>query len=37
MKDKKYRKVIDRCHYTGEDRGAACSICILKYSVTKKT
>ena len=32
MKDKKYCKVRDHCHY----RGAAHSICNLKYSVPKK-
>ena len=36
MKDKKYCKVRDHCHYTGEYTGAACSICNLKYSVPKK-
>ena len=32
LKDKKYRKVNDHCHYAGEYRGAA----HLKYSVPKK-
>ena len=36
MKDKKHRKVKDHCHYTGEYRGAARSICNLKHSVPKK-
>ena len=36
VKDKKYRKVRDHCHYIGECRGAAHSICNLKYSVSKK-
>ena len=36
MKDKKYRKVRDHCCYTGDYRGAAHSICNLKYSVPKK-
>ena len=36
MKDKKYRKVRDHCHYTREYRGAANSICNLKYSVPEK-
>ena len=36
MKDKKYCKVTDHCSYTGEYRGAAYSICNLRYSVPKK-
>ena len=35
-KDKKYRKVRDHCHYTGEYIGAAHSICNLKFSVPKE-
>ena len=35
VKDKKYRKVWDHCHYTGEYRGATHRICNLKYSVPK--
>ena len=37
MKDKKYCKVRDHCHYTGEYRGTAYSICNLNHSVPKKT
>ena len=33
LKDKKYRKNKDHCHYTGKYTGAAHSICNLKYSV----
>ena len=36
LKDKKYRKARDHCHYSGEYRGAAYSIGNLKYSVPKK-
>ena len=36
IKDKKYRKVRDHCHYIGEYQGAVHSIGNLKYSVPKK-
>ena len=36
LKYKEYCKVRDHCHYTVECRGAALSICNLKYSVPKK-
>ena len=36
LKDKKYRKVRDHCHYKGEYRGAAHSICNLKHTTSKK-
>ena len=36
VKDKNYGKVRDRFYYTGEYRGAAHSICNLKYNVPKK-
>ena len=36
MKEKKYHKVRNHDHYTGEYRGAARSICNLKYSVPEK-
>ena len=34
VKDKKYNKIRDHCHFTGEYTGAMHSICNLKYSVT---
>ena len=37
LKDKKYCKVRDHCHYTGEYRDAVHNICNLKYSVPKET
>ena len=35
-KDKKYRKIRDHCHYTGEYRGAVHSVCNLKDIVPKR-
>ena len=34
--DKKYHKVRDHCHYTGKYRGAAHSICNLRYKIPKE-
>ena len=31
-KDKNYRKVIEHCHFTGKYRGAAYSICNLRFN-----
>ena len=36
LNGKKFYKVTDCCHYTGEYRGTAHSVWDLKYSVTKK-
>ena len=35
-KDKNYRKVIDHCHFTGKYRGAAHSICNLKFNMSNE-
>ena len=37
LKDKKYRKIRDHCHYSRQYRGAAHSICNFKKSEPKKT
>ena len=37
LKIKKYCKVGDHCHYTGECRGAVHSICCLKYFISKES
>ena len=34
--NKKYHKVRDHCHYTGKYRGAAHSICNLRYKTSKE-
>ena len=34
--DKKYYKVKDHCHYTGKYRGAAYSVCNLRYKAPKE-
>ena len=34
--NKKYHKVKDRCHYTGEYRGAAHDICNSRYKIPKE-
>ena len=36
QKKKNYQKVRDHCNYTGEYKGAAHSICNLKYIISKK-
>ena len=36
MEDKRCYKIRDHCHYRGKYRGAAHSICNLKYRVPKK-
>ena len=34
--DKKYRKVRDRCHYTGKFRGAAHNNCNIRYKISRE-
>ena len=36
LRDKNYCKVRDHCHYTGDYRGAAYSICKIKCCIPKK-
>ena len=36
VRDKKYHKVRDHCHYIEEYRGAVDSVCNLKYGILKK-
>ena len=36
LRDKKYCKIRDHCHYKGEYKGSVHSICNLKYNVPKK-
>ena len=36
LKDKKYRRIRDHYHYTGEYGNTAHSICNLEYSIPKK-
>ena len=35
--DKKYYKVRDHCHHTGKYKGAAHTICNLRYKIPKET
>ena len=34
--NKKYHKIRDHCHYTGKYRGAAQSLCNLRYKTSKE-